>query len=115
LSQEDNDLALTACDLGLGTGLFPALQLTHLIPSCRLETSYLRKLAESIAYSMTMLQALRGSPPKRPSVRQRIRKLLPALRQGLWPFQLHLAAQRGSLAAARDWQKKRLGRAAHEP
>jgi len=114
LSQEDTDLALTACDLGLGTGIFPALELTHLIPSCRLESHYLRKLAESISYSMTMLQAIRGSPPKRPSFRQRIHKLLPALRQGLWPFQLHLAAQRGFSAALKDWQKKRLGRATDE-
>jgi glycosyltransferase involved in cell wall biosynthesis len=29
LSADDRDLSLTACDLGLGNGIFPALQLTH--------------------------------------------------------------------------------------
>jgi hypothetical protein len=106
LSQEDTDLALTACDAGLGTGLFPELRLTHLIPARRLEPAYLRKLAESIAYSMTMLQAVRGMPLVPPTIPNRLRKSLAAVRQGLWPLHLHLAAERGRLAALRDWANK---------
>lgn len=36
LACEDTDLAYTACDVGLGTGLFKALKLAHLIPANRL-------------------------------------------------------------------------------
>src|SRR5215213_946920 len=43
----DLDLALTAPDIGLGTGLFTALRLTHLIPARRVEPKYLAELQEA--------------------------------------------------------------------
>jgi glycosyltransferase involved in cell wall biosynthesis len=57
----DSDLAYTACDLGMGTGQFSALKVTHLIPKARLEKSYLEKLAEEISYSTTILESFRGN------------------------------------------------------
>jgi glycosyltransferase involved in cell wall biosynthesis len=60
ISGGDSDLAFTACDMGLGTGQFTALKLTHLIPANRLDEGYLLKLSESMTYSNTMVQAVRG-------------------------------------------------------
>lgn len=60
---EDTDLALTACDLGLGMGQFKRLRLTHLIPAQRLSEDYLLRLAEGTAFCAHILNALRGRPP----------------------------------------------------
>ena len=62
LSGGDVDLALTACDIGLGTGLFVSLQLTHLMPSRRLQEEYLLKVVEGTAYSNIILDFIRGKP-----------------------------------------------------
>lgn len=62
VSCEDSDLALTAIDLGLGVGMFDAMQLEHLIPAGRLEESYLLKLTESMAFSHVLLASLRSRP-----------------------------------------------------
>lgn len=59
VSGGDLDLALTAHDLGLGTGLFPELILTHLIPARRVQKEYLVKMFESQAYSEYRLRNLR--------------------------------------------------------
>lgn len=59
----DSDLAFTACDIGLGTGQFTALKLTHLIPAWRLEESYLLRLVEGISCSGTILNFLRSNQP----------------------------------------------------
>jgi glycosyltransferase involved in cell wall biosynthesis len=60
VSAGDSDLALTACDVGLGVGMFRALRCVHLIPAFRLEEGYLLRLAESIHYSSVILDARRG-------------------------------------------------------
>lgn len=59
-SAGDSDLAFTACDIGLGMGLFPDLKLTHLIPKERLEKEYFLRLLEGIAYSHTALKIIRN-------------------------------------------------------
>ncbi len=61
ISGGDIDLAFTACDIGLGTGIFTSLKLTHLIPSNRLQEDYLLKLAESISYSKRIVEHFRDS------------------------------------------------------
>jgi len=55
----DSDLALTACDLGLGSGLFPRLTLTHLMPRGRLTEDYLLQLTEAMTYSSALLRFIR--------------------------------------------------------
>jgi hypothetical protein len=67
-SSEDSDIAFTSCDMGLGTGQFTRLKLTHLIPKFRMQEEYLVRLAEGIGYSNTHLGYLRSgvlSPSKR--------------------------------------------------
>jgi glycosyltransferase involved in cell wall biosynthesis len=60
LSGGDTDLATTACDMGLGVGLFARLKVSHLIPPSRLSEDYLKKLVEGMAFSGIVLQSFRG-------------------------------------------------------
>ncbi len=60
VSAGDGDLALTACSLGLGTGVFTALRLTHLIPARRVHRDYLLNLFESMQFSEALLRHVHG-------------------------------------------------------
>jgi glycosyltransferase involved in cell wall biosynthesis len=61
LSAGDLDLATTACDLGLGNGLFASLKLTHLIPRERVEEDYLLRLLEDQTFSAVVLNSFRSN------------------------------------------------------
>ena len=50
-SGEDTEICYLACSLGLGIGMFPDLELTHLIPRERLTDDYLIRLSEGIQTS----------------------------------------------------------------
>jgi glycosyltransferase involved in cell wall biosynthesis len=97
----DHDLAFTSCELGLGTGVFVDLKLTHLIPPRRLEEDYLLKLAEGIEYSTTVLESIRGETPTLPKLSwfkklvayYRLRKMSPRDRR------FHQAKTRGRALA----------------
>jgi glycosyltransferase involved in cell wall biosynthesis len=77
LSCGDMDFAYTACDMGLGIGIFTALKLTHLMPPNRLEESYLLKMVEQSVYSRVMLYFLRGNETKQLSWKERLKLVLP--------------------------------------
>jgi glycosyltransferase involved in cell wall biosynthesis len=62
-NSEDTDLALTACDIGLGYGQFSQLILKHLIPKNRLTEDYIFRLAEGTAFTIFLVEALRGIMP----------------------------------------------------
>jgi GT2 family glycosyltransferase len=47
----DTDIAFTACRMGLGKGVFPALRVEHLIPVARCSREYLCRVAEGRGYS----------------------------------------------------------------
>lgn len=61
LSAGDLDLATTACDLGMGNGLFASLKLTHLMPAGRLNEGYLLKLMEDQTFSAVVLASFRSN------------------------------------------------------
>lgn len=71
-SAGDSDLALTACDIGLGTGQFKDLRLIHLIPPVRLQEDYLLRLTEAMYYSGTILSSFRGHLPRQLSWKARL-------------------------------------------
>jgi glycosyltransferase involved in cell wall biosynthesis len=52
----DVEICFVACKIGLGTGVFPELRLTHLIPRERVEENYLVKLFEGATISWMLLQ-----------------------------------------------------------
>ena len=66
LTGQDYDIILTACDMGLGCGVFQALKLTHLIPARRLTADYLVELSYGNAFSNAVLLTARGNPPTDP-------------------------------------------------
>lgn len=59
-SAEDMDLWYECLEMGLGSGLFPELRLTHLIPPNRLKPEYLLRLVEANHYCLTLLKCIRG-------------------------------------------------------
>jgi glycosyltransferase involved in cell wall biosynthesis len=61
----DTDIAFTGCDLGFDKGVFPQLQLDHLIPASRCTREYLIRAAEGHGYSEILHALLRdGHFPK---------------------------------------------------
>jgi len=84
---EDIDLALTACDVGFGTGLLTSLCLTHLIPKERLDPRYLAKVVEGSARSRVVLYRLRGIRQFLPSP-DFFRKCASLIRRGIRQYRL---------------------------
>lgn len=96
VSGGDNDLAVCACDLGLGVGLIASLKLTHLIPPERLTERYLIRLADGIYYSAVVLLYLRSSKVELASQRVRLRDYVRALAaKGAVHRKIQLACLRG--------------------
>lgn len=56
----DLDMAFTSCEMGMGTGVFTTLSLTHVIPRTRIEKSYLLKLEEGNAASSVVMDFING-------------------------------------------------------
>lgn len=76
LSGGDNDLAMCACDIGKGMGLFKELTLNHHIPENRFTLDYLKKLAHGIYYSTTVLQYLRTGQVDSEDFKERLKHLI---------------------------------------
>lgn len=103
----DTDLALTACDIGLGTGMFQSLKLTHLIPVTRLQEDYLLRLAEGTSYSMTLLKFFRGEPPAKLSWRSKLWQYYRHWRLEPRARRIHDASQRGLALAIKEMYEGR--------
>ena len=101
MSGGDTDMALTACDMGLGTGLFASLQLRHLIPSNRVTLDYLLKMREAHTFSLKILDSFRSRQTYRTS---RLRRAFDFVRAFLMPGvqgKFRRASLRGDLKAQR--------------
>jgi hypothetical protein len=57
---EDTEMALTATELGYGTGLFPELVLKHLMRAGKEKKEYLLKLQETTQFSEVLFRFARG-------------------------------------------------------
>lgn len=76
-------MARTSHSLGLATGLFPELNLIHLIPPRRLELDYLLRLVEGQSYSGMVLNHLyQDSVQPRPLTK--LRRIFGTLRRRLF-------------------------------
>lgn len=95
----DTDLAYVAYDIGLGTGLFKSLRLNHIIPAGRLDEQYLLRLVRGIAYSGSLLRALRGRKPQKASRSQRLFQYYTRLRLNERERRFHDAVEAGKQAA----------------
>jgi glycosyltransferase involved in cell wall biosynthesis len=75
LACEDDDIAMTACEVGFGKGVFPSLCFTHLIKASHMTEDFLCRNARGHAYSGTVLEFLRfGRRPVNPTVRARLNR-----------------------------------------
>jgi glycosyltransferase involved in cell wall biosynthesis len=106
----DQDLAYSAFDLGLGTGVFPALRLQHLIPPGRLTEEYLARLVEGYVYSNTILAHLYELPCSRPGGLWK--RTLQQLKAGLLPARQRRFYKASLQGQARAWTD--LARAAEQ-
>jgi glycosyltransferase involved in cell wall biosynthesis len=106
VSGGDLDLAFTACEFGLGTGLFTSLKLTHLIPAFRLELDYIEKLAEGMAYSRIILNSVRGLPVKRLNWRGKIGHYYSKWKLSPIDRRIYDARQRGVDLAIKELNEK---------
>lgn len=96
----DSDLAATSIELGLGTGCFNRLKMTHIIPASRLSESYLLKLTEGITYSGTLLQGWRGvHTPAHPTLARRFLEVVQLIRMSPSRRRFEFARRRGIAAA----------------
>jgi hypothetical protein len=101
-SGEDDVFAWAAVTLGLGFGIFPELQITHLISAARLSREYFVRLTRDHALSHGVLTYLRsGILPKRIDFTGYVRMLLHGLRNGLFSMRCHWAEAQGQAGAAR--------------
>lgn len=94
---EDFDLGLNAIDLGLGTGVFPSLRLTHLMPASRVREDYLLRLVEGHERSIALLMAFRDPNFRWPQDDWKSAFRRWRLRRSLGPVErrLHDARRRG--------------------
>jgi len=98
----DTDLALTALDIGLGTGQFAALELDHLMPASRIEQSYLERLNHGIHYSATVLASYRTLLIPPPSRSERLLKWYEALHIDPYARRFDAIERAARLEARRD-------------
>jgi glycosyltransferase involved in cell wall biosynthesis len=102
---EDADIAFTACDLGLGIGLFASIRLSHIIPPSRLRAEYLARIMEGSNYSGTMLKLARGLPVWREprSLPSRVMQAVRLWRLSQADRSITRAGIRGRQRALADW------------
>jgi glycosyltransferase involved in cell wall biosynthesis len=97
MSTGDTDMVLTARAIGLGWGVFPDMEVTHIIPSFRLSERYLLRLVEAMATSQVIQQVRSGRSTEEPA--RRFRQLYVsvrlAIRAGLREARFYRARQAG--------------------
>jgi len=102
----DDDIAMTACDLGLGKGVFPELKVTHLIPKTKMTDEFQIKNAQGKGYSATMLAFLRqGLLPAPGGLLARLNRLYRLSRMSPRRRAEGRAIDEGVEEAVRDMQK----------
>ena len=102
---EDTDMALSACDMGMATGVFRRLEITHLIPAERMSEKYLLRLCRGAAMAALLMQLVRGTPVRRlpQGFKWRTRFLYDCARKWGRKRRFYLAEVRGKRDALRTF------------
>jgi hypothetical protein len=102
---EDTDLALSACDMGMATGVFKRLEITHLIPAERVNEEYLLRQCKGTAMAALLMQLVRGTPVRRlpQGFKWRARFLYDCARKWGRKRRFYLAEVRGKRDALRTF------------
>lgn len=100
---EDTDMALSACDMGMATGVFGRLEITHLIPAERTTEEYLLRVCRAAAMSALLMMLVRGTPVRRlpQGLKWRTRFLYDCMRKWGRKRRFYLAEVRGKRDALR--------------
>ena len=110
LRGEDTDLVLATFDLGLKTGRFTSLALTHIIPDGRLAPAYIANLMHGTLLGTAMLEYIRFKRIPKPSDGL-LPRFLQLYRTARLPAHLRtiafaeLRAKREARKLVSDWQK----------
>lgn len=108
-SGEDDLFSWVAASAGFGFGIFPQLQVTHLIAADRLNRRHLLRLIQDHAFSQSVLQyVLAGTQPARIDSYRYVRLFLHAVRNGPFSMRCQWAASHGEDRAARFILEKAL-------
>ena len=94
------DIARCATAIDLETGVFAALELTHLIPAHRLTEEYLLRMVEAMEFS-NQLFAWLNAPDRMPSditLRRRVKTFYDSIRKFGRKRRFHQAKRRGNRA-----------------
>ena len=100
VSGGDMDIARCATAIDLETGVFAALELTHLIPAHRLTEEYLLRMVEAMEFS-NQLFAWLNAPDRMPSditLRRRVKTFYDSIRKFGRKRRFHQAKRRGNRA-----------------
>lgn len=109
LSCEDIEIAMTACDLGLGKGVFRDLKFRHLIPKSKMTEDFLCKNAYGNGYSFTVHNWLRFDRiPQQKKLLGWINRTYRLLRMSPRRRRQELAKDQGIRDAAKSIKDKRL-------
>ena len=110
LFRGDDDLFSWAAVLsGQGFGVFPELQITHLISANRLRVSHLLRLIHDRAFSHGILTCLLGvAQPRQMDVSKYLRLLPHGIKNGSFSARCQWAELQGEASAARFTAKNRL-------
>jgi glycosyltransferase involved in cell wall biosynthesis len=101
-SGEDDIFSWVAASVGLGFGVFPQLQLTHLISADRLSRSYFLRLIHDHTVSHSVRQyMLTGTRPRSIDALRYVHLLLHGVRNGRFSMQCQWAESRGEDDARR--------------
>jgi hypothetical protein len=102
-------MALCGLALDLGTGRFPELELTHLIPARRLTLEYLEGIHEGFGYGGMMLQAIHNQARLHPGQSGTLKIFLlrlALLRKSRPERVIKLAEARGRRAAQLELERR---------
>jgi len=107
LACEDDDIAITACELGLGKGVFPELKILHLIPKEKMTDEFQIKNAKGKGYSSTLLHFLRtGRLPPQPGVLAKVSRAYRLMRMSPRRRAEERAIDRGVKEAVQEIKEK---------
>jgi hypothetical protein len=108
---DDADMALCGIELGFGTGRFPELELTHLIPARKLTLKYLEDLHEGFGYAGVVMNAIYKSEPFPGQIQSGALRIfllgivLLVSGKGRVERRIRLAQEKGQLRAHRDLER----------
>lgn len=100
VSSGDTDLALVGCEMGLGSGVFRALRLEHLIRKERLDEAYMERMLREMGHSIAILAATRGHYPVQSNWPAQLWRIFLAWRRGPRELKFHRASVAGTRTAA---------------